>query len=344
MHTGVSYFARTRLKHMEEDMEAIRQNNCDYVIHTFSESDLEFYKGTVEKLIKISHDKGLEVWLDPWGVGAVFGGESYSQFISRRLDTRQISSRGESLPAACFNNEKFRKFIKGWLDAAIEIGADCIFWDEPHFYIFEENIEEKIDSNPWACSCDACRKAFESVYNYKFPLQMNKDLQEFKEDSIVKFLEEMSDYAGTRGVKNSFCFLPFDSPVGGVRDWEKFAAIKALDIVGTDPYWPTNRDVDAAQVKDRTRLFSKRIKALCDKYNKEAQIWILNFRIKDGTEGFIKIAVEAAYQEGIRNFAAWSYYGTEMMASLSSDNPVIVWKTLGEAYHNLKQAVKLSHE
>lgn len=333
MKTGVSYFARSRFKHMQEDMGQIKRNNCSFVVHTFSEEDLEFYKGTIEKLIKISHNAGLEAWLDPWGVGGVFGGESYSQFVSRNLDARQISSKGDSIPAACFNNEKFKHFIKKWVDAAVEIGADNIFWDEPHFYIYKENREEEIGTELWTCRCPSCENLFKARYNRELPAQVDANVQEFKELSIAGFIKEMCEYAKAKGVKNSFCFLPYEGPVGGIRNWETFAKIEALDVIGTDPYWRTDKPATKEEIEERVAAFSKKIKKLCDKYKKEAQIWILNFNIKTGTEKNIKIAIEAAYKEGIRNLAAWSYYGTDMMASLASDNPSLVWKTLGESYH-----------
>jgi len=338
MKTGVSYFARSRLKHLKEDMDEIKRNNCDFVVHTFSESDQEFFKVTIERLIKISHDAGLEVWLDPWGVGGVFGGESYSAFASRNLDSRQISSRGDSLPVACFNSAKFRKFVRTWVDTAIKVGADNIFWDEPHFYIYKENVEEKIGTGLWSCKCPSCSKLFKVKYGRPIPEKMDKDLQEFKEDSIAGFIEEMAGYVKAKNskLKNSFCFLPLAGPVGGVRNWEKFAGIKPLDIVGTDPYWPSDRPVSAGEVEKKVALFSKKIKGLCDKFGKEPQIWILNFNLIAGTEDNIKVAVDTAFKEGVRNLAAWSYYGTEMMGALSSQRPDVVWQTLGKSYREVK--------
>jgi len=334
MKTGVSYFARSRVKHMKEDMLEIKRNNCNFIVHTFSEQDLEFCKGSIERLVKISHEVGLEVWLDPWGVGGVFGGESYSQFISRNLDARQISCEGESLPAACFNSPKFRSFIKEWVDASIEIGADNIFWDEPHFYIYKENVAEEIGSKRWACRCESCRTLFKERHNKDLPVEMTKEVQDFKEASIVDFLTQMCDYVKEKGIQNSLCFLPLEGPIGGIRNWENIAKIKALDIIGSDPYWPTEIEVTKEDVEKKVSSFSKRIMRLSEKFKKEGQIWILNFRIKKGTEKNITTAVEVAYKEGIRNIAAWSYYGTEMMHSLSSDDPALVWKTLGRAYQN----------
>jgi len=345
MKTGVSYFARTRYQHLKEDMAAIKRNNCSYVVHTYSESDKEFCKGTIEKLIKFSHDAGLEVWLDPWGVGGVFGGESYSAFASRNLDARQISTNGDSLPVACFNNGKFKTFMKEWIDSAIEVGADNIFWDEPHFYIYyKENLDEKIGSKLWACRCESCKKLFKKKYSSDMPSIMDVKVQEFKEESIVDFIKEMAGYVKIKGLENSFCFLPVDGPIGGVRNWDKFASIEPLDIIGTDPYWATDRKITAKELEEKVSTFSKKIKTLCDKYGKEPQIWILNFNIKRDTEENIKLAVKAAYKEGIRNLAAWSYYGTEMMGSLSCERPDEVWKTLGQAYNKAIKDSKIIAE
>jgi hypothetical protein len=336
MKKGISYFARTRLEHYKEDMAEIKRNGCNFVVHTFSESDLEFAKGSIEKLVKLSHDEGLEVWLDPWAVGGVFGGESYSQFASLNLDSRQISAKGESLPAACFNSDKFKAYIREWVDSAVEIGADNIFWDEPHFYIYKENIDEEEGTELWSCRCNSCQKKFKAKYGYELPLKINKDVQDFKERSIAAFITDMASYVKGKGKENSFCFLPRYEHIGGVRNWETFAGIGDLDIIGTDPYWPTDIEITKDDVIKKVSFFSRKIKELCDKYNKIGQIWILNFKIKSGTEDYIRVAVDTAYKEGIRNIAAWSYYGTEMMAKLSSDDPALVWKTLGKSYQKLR--------
>ena len=81
--TGVSYFGNRILRHVREDMEDIRAHNCDFVVHTVSEEDMAFYKGTMKDIVAVSRDAGLEVYLDPWAVGGIFGGETYSKFIQR---------------------------------------------------------------------------------------------------------------------------------------------------------------------------------------------------------------------------------------------------------------------
>jgi hypothetical protein len=336
--TGVSYFGSRIQRHVKEDMEDIARHNCNFVVHTFSETDLDFYKGTMGEIFDISHKAGLEVWVDPWAVGGVFGGESYSKFITVNLDARERSAKGESLPAACLNNERFADFMISWIDAAYDLGPDVFFWDEPHFYLYPLDQMKK-DNTLWACRCNICCKRFKKRFGYSMPVKLNDDIKLFKEDSIVEFLRIMCDYVrgkgpGPRGqeVKNAVCFLPFKGALGGIIDWSKPSRIKSLDIIGTDPYWR----VGEKDVAGLVRRFSKRINNLAKRYNKEGQIWILNFRIKQGTEQDIDTAVKIAYREGIRNLAAWSYLGTGCMSYLSSDDPEMVWETLGKAFGSIK--------
>jgi hypothetical protein len=80
--------------------------------------------------------------------------------------------------------------------------------------------------------------------------------------------------------------------------------------------------------------FSKRIAELAAQHGKEGQIWILNFNIPKGEEGTIRTAIEAAYQQGIRNFAAWSYFGAAYIR-LKAEDPKAVWGMLGSCYKEL---------
>ncbi|MDD5449433.1 MAG: hypothetical protein PHO42_02415 [Candidatus Omnitrophica bacterium] len=330
--TGVSYFGSRIERHVKEDMRDIAAHDCDFVVHTFSENDLQFYKETMKEIAGISHKEGLEVWVDPWAVGGVFGGEAYSNFVSINLDSRQVSAKGESLPAACLNNEYFRKFMFSWIDASTEAGADVFFWDEPHFYLYPLDQMEK-DETIWACRCPVCRELFEKRFSYAMPARLNDDIKLFKEDSIIEFLKAMCGYVKIKNnkLKNALCLLPFKGSLGGIIDWSKAAGLEALDIIGTDPYWrPGEKDIEGLVGR-----FSEKIHELSVKYGKEGQIWILNFRIKKGTEKDIETAVMTAYKKGIRNIAAWSYLGTGCMSYLASDDPEMVWTTLGKAFKEL---------
>lgn len=339
MKLGVSYFGSRMPDDVAADMKAIRDNGCNFVVHTFSEEDLEFYCGTMEKIVRACKKQALEVWLDPWGVGKTWGGETYSEFIAKDVSTMQVNAEGHLVPAACLNNPKYRKFMLKWTDAAVDIGADVIFWDEPHFYIYPEDegcppAQQNAGraGKGWACRCKICQNLFEKRFKKDMPVAMDEDVRLFKEDCLVDFLKFLCDYAKKKGITNSMCYLPFENS-STFRDWSKVAKIDSLDIIGTDPYW--RKGQTAPQVKERVAAFCKKILKLSREYNKEGQIWILNFGIKKGEEKNIEAAINAAYKEGIRNIAAWSYYGTYQMSHLASDDPKKVWQMLGNMYKRL---------
>jgi len=327
---GVSYFGNRMPWSVEDDLKKMKDNGCNFVVHTFSETDLEYYSGTMAKIVKMSKDNGLKAWLDPWGVGRVWGGESYSEIIAKDLSIRQVNAEGHSLPIACLNNPNFVDFMKKWTDAAIECGADVLFWDEPHFYIYPEDE----GCRAWACKCSYCQELFKKKFNSDMPALMDDSLRTFKEDSIVDFLTELCDYAKKKKVINSMCYLPFENS-STINDWSKVAKIENMDIIGSDPYW--RKGQTQQEITERVTDFAKRIHGLCDKYSKQGQIWILNFGIEKGKESDIEVAIDAAYKEGIRNLAAWSYYGTAQMSSLTAEDPDAVWATLGKVYKRLSK-------
>jgi hypothetical protein len=333
MKTGVSYYGNRIPRHVEEDMAEIAGNHCTFVVHTCSENDLQYYHGTIKQIVKISHQAGLEVWLDPWGVGRVFGGEAYSRFASEHLPARQILSDGSSLPAACFNQPAFREYMSHWTRSAVRMGADVLFWDEPHFI----KVDPKGKDAPWACRCDACGHKFQQQFGYPLPGELTDEVRRFRHDSVMDFLEELCQLARSEGCKNAVCFLPGqEDEEKELALWNRLASIETLDILGTDPYWWSKK----IAVEPFVANYAEKIVKLAREHGKEGQIWVQNFMITPQTEEHIRTAIRTAYGAGIRNIAAWSYRGAGYMAWLRSKDPERVWKILGEEYARLHE---LSH-
>jgi hypothetical protein len=207
----------------------------------------------------------------------------------------------------------------------MEIGADVLFWDEPHFYIERE-------TEAWACRCRHCLERFQDRYGYPMPETLDQDVVDFKQASIVDLLDEVCRFVREKGKKNAVCLLPEESAHLGVYDWSVVARIEALDILGTDPYWRE----DEPDVAGYVGRYARRIQDLATRYQKESQIWILNFRIPAGTEANITRAIEAAVREGVGNLAAWCYGGAGHVSYLKSGDPQRVWDVLGEAYGRLR--------
>lgn len=328
--TGISYFGNRNPRHFISDLEEILTHNCNFIVHTFSENDQQFYKDTIRELVSLSKDAGLECHLDPWGVGRVFGGETYSSLALRNIDACQILPDGDIAPAICFNHPKFRGFMRAWIDDAAEIGADVLFWDEPHFFI---DLKEKQRFDFWYCRCDACTRKFHDSHSKDIFDADRESLIRFREDCVVEFLSELCDYTHAKGMKNAVCLLPIKDASIGLSDWSRVAAISNLDIFGTDPYWMFFNEDLRAFVGD----FSRDVVQLCQQFQKEPQIWIQAYKIAAGREEELQEAVAVAYSEGVRNFAAWSYYGNAYMSYNRSDSPQRVWDIIGDVYGELQR-------
>ena len=318
MKTGISYFGVRNPRHVKKDLEEVKQNNITSVVHTFSENDKEYYLDTMKEIVNLTQEMGLEVYIDPWGVARIFGGEAYSKFIAMNDDARQVTKEGKKGYGACMNNPLTEKFIGEWLEAARYIGADYIFWDEPHFSPF---------TNKEGCFCDICRDIYKRERGGDLLKAGSEELRWMRGYTKLNFLKKMIRKAHEMGIKNALCVLPYDRDV----DWEKLAGIPELDVFGTDPYWFMLK----GDFEEETRNFAKKVAELSKKYGKEGQIWIQGFRVKKGEEWKVRRVAEIAYEEGIRNLASWSFRGTEYMSYIRSENPELVWKTLGEVYGEL---------
>lgn len=291
MKTGISYILTRDLSQAREDLAEIA-TCCDFVVHTFSETDLYYHRQNMREIMKLSREQGLTTYLDPWGVGGVFGGETFSLFVAEN-PAACLKKKGKPVPVADISNKKFRKFMKEWLAVALDMKPDVIFWDEPHQTGLKYNQQDT-------------RK-------------------------IIDFLTEMTAFVSQRGVKNAICVYP-QSETMALKLWEKIAALKTVDIFGTDPYWLLwNKKLDF--VED----FAKKVYNLCKEHHKEAQLWIQGFKIPSGLEPEISQAVGIAAKTGIQNIAAWSYDAGSLVDQLNSADPKLVWQTVKQAFKTIKK-------
>ncbi len=125
------------VRHVERDLDDLVRRGFTGVLHTFSENDLAYYRDTMKRIVDASHARGLEVQMNPWGLGRTFGGEAESRFVTMNPDACQVLDDGRRVAAACLNNPRYRAFCAEWADAALDAGADLVFWDEPHWVVPE---------------------------------------------------------------------------------------------------------------------------------------------------------------------------------------------------------------
>jgi hypothetical protein len=324
-----SYFGNRILSHVEEDMEYLSEEGFTGVIHTFSEEDLKFYSKAFKDIVKVSHDADLDVDLDPWGVGGVFGGEAFSAWIAENPDYMQVSRDGKPRPLACLNSPDFRKFMAGWIEKAVETGADGLFWDEPHLYIPRRSDSQQ----SWTCTCKLCSMLFREKYGHDFPNEKTPEVIEFRNWSMTSFLSEMVRIADGTGIRNTVCILPDELGGAETANWEDVASIRGIDIISTDPYWTfTNENVG-----DFVKKYCVKIIELASRYNLESQIWIQGFRIPSGREDEIRIAIETVAGEGIRNLAIWGFEACAQISSIACENPELAWETALKAFQKVSR-------
>ena len=304
MKTGVAYFGVRNPEWVRKDMQAIKAAGFDYVLHTFSEEDLQYYPQTMKDIIALSKKEGLGVYANPWGIGRVFGGEAYTELAARNPGMAQVSKDGKKLVAACPNSPEFRGYMKKWIEAVCSCDIETVFWDEPHFY-FEKN-------NPslQACYCEHCSG-------------------KSRQQSLISFLAFLTEEVRKLGKRNSVCLLPPWFPAG-LENWDEVAELPSVDEVGSDPYWEKGDTLE--KVQKSYGEVSLRIADLAEKHGKEAQMWIKNYHIEAGTEHFITEATQIASSAGIKNIFAWSYLGSKYMDFLRSESPETVWKTQIKAF------------
>ncbi len=327
---GASYFGVRNPDYAREDLEEMRKIGCDFVVHTFSENDFTFYQKTMKQIANISHELGMEVWVDPWGVGGVFGGEAFSDFLVRNTRSRQVYSDGGLAPGACLQDQKFKDWMKEWVEAAANLGADVIFWDEPH--LEKTNYpQSRKEENLWACHCEKCKKEFKNQFGYSLPQEENEDTLVFEAGSIFSFLQGLMKVVKKHSMKNALCLLPKWEDRKKTKKWERYLQLDTLDIFGTDPYWL----LFAGKIAD-LKFYVEEVKELTREYRKKSQIWIQAFQIPEGKEDTVRQSVEVAHQGGIENIAAWSYKATAYMSYLKPDNPGIVWEELKKAFREIR--------
>ena len=323
MKTGISYFGVRNPNFVRIDMQIIASLGYSHVLHTFSEADLFYYPDTMAQIIRESAQIGLKVYVNPWGVGRVFGGEAFSEIAARHPEAAQLNQDDQPVVAACPNSPIFREYMHKWIDTVCQMEIETVFWDEPHFYF------EKDNPQLWACRCKNCRKKFRRLYDHAMPVSLSERVQEFRQRSLVDFLEEMTERVKKWGKRNSLCLLP-PSFNDGINNWDDFAKLEHVDEIGTDPYW--QKGESETDISRSYHAASQQVMCLAEKHNKEAQMWIKNYHIQANNEETVAAATWAAFNEGIRNIFAWSYKGSEYMSWLASDDPEKVWEVQCDAF------------
>lgn len=328
--TAVSYMGNRWPHHFARDLDDIIAHGCTTVVHTFSENDALFLSEAMGRLFRMTRDAGLGCWANPWGVLGLFGGEAFSAFVPRHPDDCQILSTGQRAPAACPAAPAARDLMRLWIDRAVALGADTIFWDEPHFYIPDWDDLQFAPDDAWACACPRCRDAYRAQHGEPLPGELTPALIAFRQGQLLDFLGEMTAHARAQGAGNALCVLPIPDDHRNALPFGRAAALPGLDIFGTDPYWRIFDRAPAEFVAEQT----DRVVAACRTTGAAPQIWVQAFGLPAGQEDEVATALQTAADHGATHLAAWSYRASEIYGG--SERPLVVWDTIGATYRRLR--------
>jgi N-acetylmuramic acid 6-phosphate etherase len=318
---GVSYFGVRIPRHVRRDLEDIAARGYTAVLHTFSENDLSYYRGTMAEIVAASHELGLEVQMCPWGVGRTFGGEAESRWVTFNPDACQVLDDGRRVATGCLNNPAYRAFCKEWAHAALEAGTDYVFWDEPHWTVpAHVGID---DPDRWACCCEVCRE----LSGLDLSKGLTPEVQQFRERSVVDFLGEVIAYVGARGGKNTICLLPLTEGPHGVSDWDSVAALPHLSVLATDPYWKNFDESADSFVGSFARLLAE----TAARHGVEAQMWLPSFGLTREDIPDLEAAVGATRAAGIEDVWTWGYEACGHMTHLATPDSPLVWEAVTRA-------------
>jgi N-acetylmuramic acid 6-phosphate etherase len=311
---GVSYFGVRIVRHVRRDLQDIAARGYTAVLHTFSENDLAYYRGTMAEIVAASHELGLEVQMCPWGVGRTFGGEAESRWVTMHPEACQVLDDGRRVAAGCLNNPSYPAFCQGWAEAALDCGTDYVFWDEPHWVVpAHVGID---DPERWACCCEVCRELAGGV-----------PTPEFREQSLVGFLREMTDHVGTRGGRNTICLLPLTEGSHGIRDWDAVASLPQLEVFATDPYWKNFGEEPGAFVGRFARLLAE----TAARHGVRPQLWVPSFGLTREDIPDLEAAIAATRAAGIDDVWTWGYEACGAMTALATPDSPLVWEAVTKA-------------
>jgi len=325
LRLGTAYHSNRILRHVEEDMVDIVNHNMNLVVHMFSHNDLDRHSKVMKDIIAVSEDKGLEVWIDNWGLDCGPGDKGY--FTAICPEAKAMFSDGTPVRLKpCYNSPEFRAFTKTWLDRVAEIGGKTIFWDEPHLQMEA--------AHGYSCWCPRCRGLFEERYNRPMPSVVDADVAEFRTATIVDYFNEITTYAHSLGMVNTGCIM-FNPDHGiSLESIDRLLSLPHFDNVGCDPYW-NGRAEKAADVYDFVYDRAKKNLDVAAQYGKDHNLWIQAYSFAAGREDEIVIASEAAYDAGARTILTWSFRGGESN-DYRAANTDRIWQITGEAFGRLR--------
>lgn len=120
-----------------------------------------------------------------------------------------------------------RTALKQWATAAVELGADRGFWDEPH-WAHPVRFDQPADA--WTCICDVCQDDFIGRYGQRMSGRLTPEVTHFRKQVLTEMLGELLQHVADLGGRSTVCLLPRVDGLHAVDSWNDIAALPGLDL------------------------------------------------------------------------------------------------------------------
>jgi hypothetical protein len=167
------------------------------------------------------------------------------------------------------------------------------------------------------------------------PATRTPEVHAYLEWAIHDFLTFVIAEAAKCGLRNALCLLPHaEGTHGAVDNWDNFADIRGLDIIGTDPYF----DLFGTGL-EQVGQYSRRVRDAATRNGIESEIWFQGFKIASGREHLQAQAVDIAAAAGISRLAVWGFEACGHLGWVRPDNPQLLWQTFLDKFAELHSSL-----
>ena len=319
---GCSYFGVRIVRHVRRDMADLAARGYTGVLHTFSENDLAYYRGTFAEIVAASHDAGLHVQVSPWGLGRTFGGEAESRWVAFHPEECQVLDDGRRVAAACLNSPAYRAFCKEWAAAALDAGVDDIFWDEPAWVVPAHVGVD--DADALDVPLRALRRALR---------RCGAGRAHTRGAGVPRGVGRRLPARGRRvrrrcaAARTPSACCPRPRAPRASRTGTPSRRSPASTTFATDPYWKHWNEPAGPFVQRFARL----LRETCDRHGVGAQLWVPSFGLTREEIPELEAAIAAARAEGVDDLWTWGYEACGYMTHLATPDSPLVWEAVTDA-------------
>jgi hypothetical protein len=314
MNLGVGYIPAYLPEHIEIDMKIMKQMGCNEVLFAISENNMYHLEGAIKFGAKIAKENGLTPYAVLWGYANTFGGGRISKFLLDHLDVLVEDENGNKTSVADMNHPMLVQKLIEFCRILIEYGYEGIFIDEPAPQISYSKYSKEV---------------YYSLFGESLTYHNNEEkIKKYQRHTIKNYLEQVCKgiKAIDKNIKTLVSVMPHDQ-----HFWKEIIQLDGIDIFGTTPYWLF--EGHHLTMKEAFEI-AMDLKALCQEYHKQSQIWLNCWGVRSGYEEEIYTGGNLLASVNCDHLYTWSFKGG-LGTTETCDDPYKSWDNVVKLYGHI---------